>query len=246
MKNTKYRKWPFIMGSLCLLAAAAVFMSNYSEDQAAGEQAKDVLKEIHAATSMTVFIPTTTQDPTAEQTRDVLQKAPDIPRNNERIVPDYILNPGMEMPTIEIDGNLYVGTLLFPALDLDLPVMSNWSYQGLKISPCIYSGSIYNGNAVIAAHNYVSHFGRISVLEPGDTVYFTDVDGNVFRYEIIVQEVLAPTAITEMIDSRADLTLFTCTISGSSRFTLRCKLIEPPYSFITNVSRADRDGKASS
>ena len=210
MRKTKYRKWPFILGTLCLLAAAAFFLSNYLEDQAAGKQAKALIDEIHYVT------------PTTEELEDILNKGV------EQTIPDYILNPDMEMPTIEIDGNLYIGTLFFPALDLELPVMSSWSYPGLKIAPCLYSGSIYKKDAVIAAHNYVSHFGRLSELSQGDVAYFTDVDGNVFNYEIVVQEVLIPTAIEEMKKSDADLTLFTCTIGGASRFTTRLKLIDTP------------------
>ena len=246
MKWTKYRRWPFIMGSLCLIASAAVFLSNYSEDQAAGTQAKEVLKELQASAPMTVLTPVASVEPATEPAKDDLQRVPENTITTEKVIPDYILNPDMDMPTIEIGGNLYVGALLFPALDLELPVMSDWSYPGLKISPCMYSGSIYDGNAVIAAHNYVSHFGRLSELGLGDVVCFTDMDGNIFKYEIIVQETLAPTAITEMQESHADLTLFTCTLSGTSRFTVRCKLMEAPHLFTTNVSRADRDGKTNS
>lgn len=210
MRKTKYRKWPFILGTLCLLAAAALFLSNNLEDQAAGKQAKSLIDEIHYVT------------PTTEALEDTLNKGV------EQTIPDYILNPDMEMPTIEIDGNLYIGTLFFPALDLELPVMSSWSYPGLKIAPCLYSGSIYKKDAVIAAHNYVSHFGRLSELSQGEVAYFTDVDGNLFHYEIIIQEVLLPTAIEEMKESNADLTLFTCTIGGASRFTTRLRLIDAP------------------
>ena len=179
----------------------------------AGKQAEALLQEIHEV------IPTIT-----EPAEHIFSGYKD----SEVYIPDYILNPDMKMPEIEIDGNLYIGTLYFPALELELPVMSNWSYPGLKIAPCLYSGSIYKEDAVIAAHNYVSHFGRLSELSQGDVAYFTDVDGNVFNYEIVVQEVLIPTAIEEMKKSDADLTLFTCTIGGASRFTTRLKLIDTP------------------
>ena len=59
-----------------------------------------------------------------------------------------------------------------------------WSYPKLKIAPCRYSGSAYTGNLVIAAHNYRTHFGLLESLAPGAQVKFTDVEGNVFSYEI--------------------------------------------------------------
>lgn len=136
--------------------------------------------------------------------------------------PDYLLHPEMEMPVQEIDGVGYIGTLRVPALGLELPVISQWSYPMLKRAPCRYVGSAYLDNLVIAAHNYNSHFGGLKKLSPGDAITFTDVDGNVFCYEVAALETLAPTAIEEMTDGGYALTLFTCTPGGASRVTVRC------------------------
>ena len=76
---------------------------------------------------------------------------------------------------------------------------------------------------IIAAHNYASHFGNLKYLQEGDEVTFTDMDGNVFRYEVALQETLQPTAITEIQQGDWDLTLFTCTYGGQSRVTVRCQ-----------------------
>ena len=143
----------------------------------------------------------------------------------ENSIPDYVLHPDMEMPTTEIDGNKYVGSLQLPTLDIELPVMSSWSYSGLRTAPGLYAGTIYKGNAVIAAHNYTCHFGRLSHLKPGDPVRFIDVDGNRFLFEVTLQEVLEPTAVEEMIASGFELSLFTCTYGGESRLTVRCSRI---------------------
>ncbi len=137
----------------------------------------------------------------------------------------YIPNSEMDMPEKEIDGQKYIGVLQIPALSLELPIISEWSYPNLKIAPCRYTGSAYQNNLVIAAHNYSSHFGRLKNLSPGDEVTFTDVDGNVFRYEVAELETLSPFSIEEMTDSDWDLTLFTCTVGGQSRVTLRCMII---------------------
>ena len=78
--------------------------------------------------------------------------------------PDYVLNPDMEMPEIQLSGldnASCIGTLKIPALHLELPVLSEWSYPLLRKAPCRYAGSAYKGNLVIAAHNYSSHFGQI-------------------------------------------------------------------------------------
>lgn len=140
------------------------------------------------------------------------------------IIPDYILNPEMEMPVEIIDGNSYIGVLQIPSFDLELPVLSSWSYPNLKIAPCRYEGSAYLKNLIIAAHNYNSHFGRLKDLAPGDKIYFSDMDLNLFTYEVVEVESLPPTAIEEMSSGNWDLTLFTCTVGGAARVTVRCIL----------------------
>lgn len=109
-----------------------------------------------------------------------------------------------------------------PALELELPVMAQWSYPRLKIAPCRYYGSAAENNLVIAAHNYPRHFGGLSKLEKGDEVYFTDMEGTVWRYQVEAVDVLAPEAVEEMTDAEYGLTLFTCTYGGASRVTVRC------------------------
>ena len=149
--------------------------------------------------------------------QDVLAAMPDTPAAPEE-QPD---EEAAEMPTVLIDGNEYIGTLDFPTLSLTLPVMADWDYAKLKIAPCRYAGTTA-GNLVIAGHNYRSHFGLLDNLLPGDAVYFTDAAGNVFAYQVAETEVLQPTAIAEMTSGDWDLTLFTCTLSGQTRLTVRC------------------------
>lgn len=140
----------------------------------------------------------------------------------EMVIPDYILNPDMPMPTEEIDGYRYIGKLDIPSLEMSLPIISEWSYKALKVAPCCYNGSIYKDNMVIAAHNYSRHFGNIKSLAEGSDITFTDIDGNVFEYSVSETEVIKPTAIDKMVFGDWDLTLFTCTVGGQARVAVRC------------------------
>lgn len=124
------------------------------------------------------------------------------------------------------EGQDYIGILEIPPVGLELPVLSEWSYPRPKLAPCRYAGSAYQDNMVIAAHNYQSHFADIRNLSTGEEVIFTDMDGNVFQYEVVVYEVLLPTDVEEMTSGHWDLTLFTCTVGGASRVTLRCDRVE--------------------
>lgn len=133
-----------------------------------------------------------------------------------------------EMTVVNIDGYDYIGYVSVPSLDLNLPVMSEWSYEGLKIAPGRYSGSVFTRDLVIAGHNYARHFSPIKQLAEGDEVDFTDMDGEVWIYEVSGVETLQPTQIEEMTtDSQSDdwdLTLFTCNAGGRTRCAVRCVL----------------------
>ncbi len=131
-----------------------------------------------------------------------------------------------EMATIKVDDYDCIGVLSVPVLDLELPVLTDWSYAKLKKAPCHYYGSYYEKDFVIAAHNYKSHFGRLSGLQAGDIVVFTDVGGTAHYYEVVILETLPKTATKEMITSGFDLSLYTCTLGGGSRVTVRCNAVK--------------------
>ena len=132
-------------------------------------------------------------------------------------------DPTKEMKTLDLDGNLYLGLLEIPSLALELPVMSDWSYDHLRTAPCRYAGSCYSNDLVIAGHNYSGHFRDLKSLDIGADVYFTTVDGEVFQYMVDNIETLNPTQVETMISAdNWDLTLFTCTVGGRSRCTVRC------------------------
>lgn len=131
-----------------------------------------------------------------------------------------------EMTVKNIDGNDYIGYITIPSIDICLPVMSDWNYEKLKIAPCRYNGWTTTGDFVIAAHNYKKHFGLLSELKNGDKITFTDLNGNVYCYEVGDMEILPPEATEEMIKSDWDLSLYTCVYSGSKRITIRCKKVD--------------------
>ena len=198
-------------GGLLLIAAALLLtVYNLWDEHRAGTAVTQVMEQLQKQTPDSMLVQT--------------PSSPAGPGESE--IPDYILNPDMEMPTMDIDGNRYIGTLDIPALNLSLPVMSEWSYPKLKIAPCRYVGTAYQGNFVIAAHNYRTHFGSLGNLSAGDRVTFTDVDGNIFSYDVVEVQILNPAAIEEMVSDDWDLSLVTCTLGGKTRLTVRCDKIE--------------------
>ncbi len=188
----------FVITAGIFLVGSAVFLTcfNIWDNSRAGETAGNVLKQI--------------------------EKAENPKKNSDNAIPDYVLNPKMDMPVIVIDGHRYIGTVDLPVLDIKLPVMEEWSYPNMRTAPCRYKGSAYLNNMIICGHNYASHLGRLQNLRQGDSVIFTDVDGNEFKYTVKNIELLSKTAVEEMESGIWDLTLFTCTVDGQTRVTVRC------------------------
>ncbi|MCT3487110.1 sortase [Lactobacillus delbrueckii subsp. lactis] len=122
--------------------------------------------------------------------------------------------------------NACSGYLNFPTLNLTLPVASKWRFSQLKVSPATYTGTAKDRDWTVAGHNFVNHFGRLNQLEVGDKVYFEDAAGQRYVYQVQKMEVLQPTAISKMVQSKYDLSLFTCTYDGTTRFTVRCRLLQ--------------------
>lgn len=200
MKRKKKGTW--LMTGGLLLIAAALFLTcfNLWDERRATNSAGEALRELEAV-----------RPEEAEATEP-----------GEAEIPAYLLDPGREMPAVEVDGGRYIGVLEVPSLGLELPVMETWSYPNLRVAPCRYSGSAYQDDMIVAAHNYKTHFGQLKELRPGDEVRFTDTEGNVFRYAVAELETLGKYDVEEMTSGDWDLTLFTCTYGGQSRVTVRC------------------------
>ena len=197
-------------GLLCVAAAAALTCYNMWDDARAAAVSR---------TAVDSLLPIVDEHVAEKLAADPIEAAEDA------ITEAYLINVGayIDMPVEVIDGEAYVGLLSIPALSLELPVLSEWSYDGLRAAPCRYAGSAYMGDLVICAHNYTYHFGRLRELSAGDEVLLVDMSGEIFRYEVAEILTLEPTAVSEMLRSEYDLTLYTCTLGGAARVTVRCR-----------------------
>ena len=196
------RKWIGIicvfLGVVCILSSVGFIVYNQWEDKNAEEMAKSLLENVQSIID--------------EKTTGI---------NDTEKLPT-------EMASIKVDGYDCIGILSIPVLDIELPVLTDWSYEKLTKAPCHYYGTYYEKDFVIAAHNYKSHFGRLSELQLGDIVFFTDVNGVVYYYEVVLLETLQKEATKEMITGGFDLSLYTCTPGGASRVTVRCNAVTVP------------------
>lgn len=203
-KNTK--KWPRVLGIVvlvvCLLlegGAVSLFIHNQEIDKQAGEKSSALVSALDSSIKV------------KKQAKTV-----------SNTVNEEELDPNREMPTMEIDGVKYIGKLRIPALNLELPVVAEWSDSNAEIGPCLDNGTVYKNNMVIAGHNYQSHFGSLSDIRENDSVEFEDVDGNVYNYRVSYQEIVGGFDVDKMLSYDKGLTLYTCTYDGNDRVTVRC------------------------
>ncbi len=128
-----------------------------------------------------------------------------------------------DMPVVDVEGRSFVGTVGIPSLGLLLPIQSEWGKENARVSVCRYKGSVYENDLIIAGHNYEEHFGKLNQLSTGDEVVITDMNGMSFYFQVANIETLGAYDVEEMEAGEWDLTLFTCTIGGANRVTVRCE-----------------------
>ena len=198
-----------VLGVLFLTGAVLLYVMNRQESWEAGAasaeampQMQDLIREnVEAAEPTTVHV---------------------NPYDQQAVEESY------EMTEEVINGYRYIGYLKAPAIELELPVLSDWSQRKLQIAPCRHMGSTKSDDLVIAAHNYPTHFGHLKELKQGDAVEFVDMDGILSSYQVVTVNVIAPTAIEEVQAEELDLVLYTCTYGGANRVMVGCQRVENP------------------
>ena len=130
-----------VLGAVLILCAAGLLGYNRWDAARAEKASQEVLGELEQTMQKTIT---------------------EHRQENETVAPQPMLDPAQEMTTVEVEGRDYIGVLSIPAAGLELPVMAQWSYAGLKVAPGRYSGTTYADDLVICGHNYAKHFS------PGD------------------------------------------------------------------------------
>lgn len=205
MRRSKRGTGFLVLGVLLLLAALALTAYNQWDSDRAEKAAMEVLDDLEQVLPRR----------TALSILDM--EAYQIQGGQSETVP--------EMPTLELDGERYIGVIAIPSEGVELPVLAQWDYDKLTIAPGHYYGSYYTADLVIAGHNYSSQLGVLKRIALNTDVYFTNAEGVVFHYIVDNVESLQPTQVEEMLTGDWDMTLFTCNKGGQTRRAIRCVLV---------------------
>lgn len=197
-----------VLGAVLILIALSAIIINLWQEEMSGLNADQAMEQLWE-----------------QMTVDPVPATPDTPDTPALLPENGSTSDAPEfrpMPEIQVDGISYVGYLSIPALNLELPVISESTEQNLEIAPCRFFGTVYQKDFVIGGHRYRRHFRKLSTLGYGERLSFTDVEGNVYIYEVAECEVLEPNQAEYLCSGDWDLSLFTCTPGGMTRVVLRC------------------------
>lgn len=198
------------MGSLCIFSAFALWCYNYRVSQEGAVYCESIRTEFLSMV--------TVEDPFPM----ILPAEEEILWEDMPPVVSEVRNEG-----IWIQGDLYIGLLEVPSLNLALPINMDYSEKKLKNAPCVYLGTLAEGDLVIAGHNYRSHFWYLRNLSVGSRMSITNPNGVVYQYIVDERQILHQSEVAVLKDrAQWDLTLFTCDYPDNNyRVVLRCKRV---------------------
>ena len=176
-----------LLGICCLFSSVAVLIFNRHEETRAENASdallRDVRERITVSRTEESGVPESAEPEAVPEEPEIMETIVEVIPQETVVIPDAeeilpeipevpeeadVPEVPPEMPVTLVDGYDCIGVLSIPVLELELPVLNDWSYEKLKTAPCCYYGTYYDPDFVIAAHNYRSHFGKLSELQAED------------------------------------------------------------------------------
>ncbi|MBE6670894.1 MAG: hypothetical protein E7593_01670 [Ruminococcaceae bacterium] len=110
------------------------------------------------------------------------------------------------MSVLSVERTDFVGIVELPRYESTLPVCADWGKTSKY--PCRFNGSIYDGTMQIGATTQKGQYDFYRELSVGDTVIYTDVEGNRYTFEITSLRYEKHADQTALQRDEAPLTLF--------------------------------------
>jgi len=237
--TSKIHYWSLILGVILLVVATISAYSVYIQGKTAQMNAQDMLSQFekkqmiiessYLLPEIPMIIPRNTikKDQTSipiSVSSPTLQIIPTEPAVN--IAP--ISTPQIEyIPVSKLDYSP-IAKLFIEKIDLNISVLSKWSYELLDISVCKFFGPDPNeaGNFVVIGHNDLKgvHFGNLYQLEIGDSLEMTDLTGRTKSYEIYEILTIKPNELDKLkTNEDYSVTLVTCSPDGKMRLVVKSR-----------------------
>jgi sortase A len=145
----------------------------------------------------------------------------DLMPEQENAVPEERRDNTMSI--VSVDGTDFVGLIELPLYGSTLPVGADWGKTTWY--PCRFGGSIYDGTMQIGATTQKGQFDFYRALSVGDTVFFTDAEGNRFAYSITSLRYEKHADQRTLQQKKAPLTLFIKNIYSFDYLIIFCDVM---------------------
>lgn len=127
------------------------------------------------------------------------------------------------MAVLSVDGTNFVGILELPKYGSTLPVCNDWGEVGEY--PCRFDGSVYNRTMQIGATTQKGQYDFYREISVGDAVFFTDMEGNRFSYQVTDIRYEKHADQTALQQKDAALTLFIKNIYALEYIVVFCDVV---------------------
>ena len=124
------------------------------------------------------------------------------------------------MSVLSVDGTDFAGVIELPRYESVLPVCADWGKASQY--PCRFSGSIYDRTIQIGATTQKGQYDFYRDLSIGDTLIFTDMEGNRFSYEITNIKYAKNADRSTLESENSALTLFVKNVYGFEYIIIYC------------------------
>ena len=124
------------------------------------------------------------------------------------------------MSVLSMDGTSFAGILEMPGYGSALPVCADWGE--VTKYPCRLSGSIYERTMQIGATSQAGQYDFYREISVGDSVFFTDMEGNRFSYEVTAIRFEKHADQSTLQREDAALTVFVKNIFGFEYIVIFC------------------------
>lgn len=124
------------------------------------------------------------------------------------------------MSVLSVDGTNFVGILEMPKHSSSLPVCSDWG--NITKYPCRLSGSVYDRTMQIGGTTQKGQYDFYREISVGDSVFFTDMEGNRFSYQVTAIRYEKHADQTALRQEDAALTLFIKNVHAFEYIVIFC------------------------
>lgn len=127
------------------------------------------------------------------------------------------------MSTLSVDDTDFVGIIEIPRYESSLPVCADWG--DISDYPCLFSGSIYDRTMKVGGTSQEGQYDFYREISVGDSVFFTDMEGN--RFEYAVTDIRYENTADQTTLNRKDsaLTLFIKNVYAFEYIIISCDVI---------------------